>query len=342
MSHDTLAIIWFGLWGLIWAVYFMLDAYVLGTGMLFPFVAKSEREQRQLQDSIGPFWSGNEVWLITAGGATFAAFPLTYALMFSYLYTPLMFILFALFFRAAGLEFMHKDDSKNWKSFWKWGFFGGSLVLALLLGVAFANLFKGLPFDATGYHGSLLSLLNSYGLLGGLTFLSLFLLSGSVWMAVKTSGSVQERGARLANRVWMAAALLVTIFLVATNNKTHLFDNFVAHPVLWILPALSIVSILLVKLFLHKQKWITVFAFISATIVTLMATGFAGMFPNMLLSSLDPAQHVTLYQAAGSRLNLQLMLIVAVIFVPIVIFYQSWMYRFFREKISPENAQGYK
>lgn len=342
MSHDTLAVIWFALWGLIWSVYFMLDGYVIGTGTLFPFIAKSEKEQRQLQDAIGPFWSGNEVWLITAGGATFAAFPLTYALMFSYLYTPLMLLLFALFFRATGLEFIHKHDSENWQTAWKWAFFAGSLVIGLLIGVAFANLFKGIPFDAKGYHGTLLTLLNPYGLLGGLMFLSLFLLSGALWIGIKISGPIQERANRFAGQIWWGSALLVMIFLVATNNKTHIFDNFVGTPILWVVPAVAMVSILLVKIFVNKYKLLTAFLFVCITIVAIMATGFIGMFPNMLISSIGSAYNVTLYAAAGSALNLQLMFIVAVIFVPIVIFYQAWMYKMFKDKITLQNARGYK
>ncbi|GEN33139.1 cytochrome d ubiquinol oxidase subunit II [Aneurinibacillus danicus] len=341
MSHDTLITIWFGLWGLIWTVYFVLDAYALGTGIVFPFLAKNEKEQRQLQEAIGPFWGGNEVWLITAGGATFAAFPVTYALMFSYLYTPLMLILFALFFRATGLEFMHKIDNARWKSFWKWSFFTSSFAIALLFGVMFANLFYGLEIDQAGYHGTLLSLLHPYGLLGGILFVSLFTLSGCVWIAVKTKGAIRTRALKWAQKVWFVSVPVLAIFMVATNNRTPLFEKFAQYSALWLLPVLALLFLLAVITFLRKGHSGLAFGGVSVSIVLVMASGFAGMFPNMLPSRLEPAWSVTMFEAAGSQLNLSIMLGVALVMVPIVIMYQLWLYRIFREKISPDNAKGY-
>ncbi|WP_027415100.1 cytochrome d ubiquinol oxidase subunit II [Aneurinibacillus terranovensis] len=341
MSHDTLAVIWFGLWGVIWTVYFVLDAYGLGTGMLFPFLAKEEKEEKQLQEAIGPFWGGNEVWLITAGGATFAAFPLTYANMFSYLYTPLMLILFGLFLRATGLEFMHKHEGVKWRSFWRRMFFAGSLAVALLFGVAFANLFYGLKFDSQGYHGTLVSLLHPYGILGGLTFISLFMLSASLWISVKTEGEIQRRAFTLAGRLWLVSILIAALFFIGTNNLTPLFMNFVNEPVLWAVPALCILTLLTSKLFMRKSRPGLAFGSVSLSIALLMATGFIGLFPNMLPSRLDPMASISLFEAAGSQLNLTVMLYVAIVLVPIVIGYQLWLYRIFREKITPDNAKGY-
>lgn len=341
MSHDTLAVIWFGLWGLIWTIYFVLDGYALGTGMLFPFLAKNREERNQLQETIGPFWGGNEVWLITAGGATFAAFPATYANMFSFLYTPLMLILFALFFRATGLEFMHKDDNPKWVSFWKWSFFVGSVLIALLFGVAFANLYYGLKIGPDGYEGTLLSLLHPYGLLGGLLFISLFLLSGALWIQLKITGNMVDKVKKFAGQVWFAAAAITAIFLVATNNRTPIFDNFAENPVLWIIPALVLTAVVAIKLFMMKDKIGWAFASTSITIAGLMATGFVGMFPNMLPSRINDAYSTTLFDAAGSELNLRIMLIVAIIFVPIIIAYQTWSYTIFKEKITKHSAKGY-
>ena len=193
MTQETLAIVWFGIWGLIWAVYFVLEGYTTGTGMLFPFLAKKEEEQRQLQESIGPFWGSNEVWLITAGGVTFAAFPETYGMMFSSFYIPLYLILFSLFFRATGLEFMHKSDSPLWKKSWKWAFFTGSLLIPFLFGAAFSAMYAGLPIDATGAHVAFGDVINGYGLLGGFTFVSLSLLSGAIWITMKTEGAVGKK-----------------------------------------------------------------------------------------------------------------------------------------------------
>lgn len=342
MSHDMLAMIWFGLWGLLWAVYFVLDGYTLGTGMLFPFISDNKQERNQLQEAVGPFWGGNEVWLITAGGATFAAFPLTYANMFSYLYTPLMFILFALFFRATGLEFMHKDDSEKWQSSWKWAYCVSSGLIALLFGVAFANLFDGLLIGELGYEGNLLSLLHPYGLLGGILFVILFMLSGSLWVQLKVSDVVAERAAKVARPLVITTAAVVAIFLVATANRTPIFENYTTMPILWFIPLLTMMASLMAIWFVFKERVGLAFTGVCVTIFTLMATGFIGMFPNMLPSKIDPAFSTNVFDAAGSQLNLTIMLIVALICVPIVIGYQLWSYRIFKEKITKEAAKGYQ
>ena len=182
--------VWFLLWGILWALYFMLDGFDLGLGTLMPFLGKNDTERRIIYNAMGPFWDGNEVWLITAGGVTFAAFPGTYAVLFSAFYSPLMFILFALIIRAAAFEFRGKLPGKAWRSLWDVCMALGSFVPALLLGVAFANIFRGIPIDGEGvYHGDLLALLNLYGLLGGLLFLFLFLVHGALWLAVNPRAS---------------------------------------------------------------------------------------------------------------------------------------------------------
>lgn len=341
MSHDVLAVIWFGLWGLIWTVYIFLDGYDLGTGMLFPFVTINRSDRNQLQEAIGPFWGGNEVWLLTAGGATFAAFPGAYADMFSFLYEAMFLILFSLFIRATGLEFMHKLDSPRWVTTWKWAFAVASFLIALLFGVAFANLYRGLLIGENGYEGNLLSLLNPYGILGGVLFVSMFLLSGSLWIQLKTKGGPAERCKKLARPFAMIAAAVLAIFFVATMNWTSLPTNFNETPILWIIPSLSIIAILLTVFFVFKGRNGLAFTGVCLAIITQMATGFVGMFPNMLPSHIADKYSVTLYDAAGSALNLQVMFTVALIFVPIVIAYQVWSYYLFREKITKENAKGY-
>src|SRR5208282_4063686 len=214
-------IIWFVLWGVLWAVYFMLDGFDFGAGMLQRFLGRDNAEKRVIINSIGPVWDGNEVWLITAGGATFAAFPTTYALMFSYLYSALLLILFALIFRGVAFEFRGKADSLGWKKGWDLAIFLGSFLPSLLFGVAFGNIFQGLPMDASGYHGTLFSLLNPYGLLTGALFVLLFLQHGSLWLTLKTSGELGKRAAALSSTLWYIVLVVAAIFLVSTNFATN-------------------------------------------------------------------------------------------------------------------------
>ncbi|MBE3596010.1 MAG: cytochrome d ubiquinol oxidase subunit II [Hydrogenibacillus sp.] len=341
LSYDALSIIWFALWALLWTVYFTLDGYTLGVGILFPFLRRTEQEEKQLQETVGPFWNGNEVWLITAGGATFAAFPLVYAEMFSTLYVPLFLILFGLFFRATGLEFMHKENWGFWRWSWTWAFFGGSLAVAFLFGVAFANMFYGLSFDQNGNHTSLASLLNGYGILGGLSFVAFAVLSGALWTAHKVSGPLAARARRVASVAWFVALGLYGLFMAATANQTTILKNYNASPVLYVVPALALIALLFVQWFERRGRELRAFLMASATIALTMATGFIGMFPRMLISRLDPAASITLYEARSSELTLSVMFFVAAVFVPIVIGYQLWAYRKFRAKITPEDAKGY-
>jgi cytochrome bd ubiquinol oxidase subunit II len=341
MSHDMLAIIWFGLWGLIWTVYFILDAYALGTGMLFGKLAKDRAERNQLQESIGPFWGGNEVWLITAGGATFAAFPIVYADMFSFLYEAMMLLLFALILRAAGLEFMHKDDNPKWISTWKWTFIISSYAIPILLGVAFSNLYYGLLIGPNGYEGNLLTLLNRYALMGGALMTALFMTSGALWIMIKTSGEVAERASKVVRYTAIAAGCILPIYFVATANKTRIFDNFNNNPILYVVPLLCMIAAVLTIIFVFRKKIGLAFTTICLTIATLMATGFIGMFPRMLPSRIDDSLSITLFDARGSELNLKIMLIVAAITVPIVIGYQLWSYTLFKTKLTKDNAKGY-
>src|SRR5512135_454776 len=195
-------VIWFVLWAVLWAVYFMLDGFVLGAGVLHNILGRNEGEKRVLINAIGPVWDGNEVWLITAGGATFAAFPTTYALMFSYLYTALLLLLFSLIIRGVSYEFRGKSEGEGWKKGWDIAIFLGNFLPALLFGVAFGNIFSGLPMDASGYHGSLISLLNPYGLLTGVLFVLLFVEHGALYLSVKTAGEIKTRAHAAADKIW--------------------------------------------------------------------------------------------------------------------------------------------
>jgi cytochrome bd ubiquinol oxidase subunit II len=331
-------IIWFILWGVLWAVYFMLDGFVLGAGMLHRFLGRNDTERRVIINTFGPVWDGNEVWLITAGGATFAAFPTTYALMFSYLYTALLLLLFALIVRGVSFEFRGKLDSSQWKGVWDSVIVVVSFLPALLFGVAFGNIFQGLPMDAAGYHGSFLSLLNPFGLLTGALFVLLFLVHGALYLTVKTEGDLSARALATANRFWPALLVVAALFLVAAYPATKLYGNYLKVPLLLVVPVLAVVSLLAIRISTAKEKPLTAFAASCLTILLVVATGIIGLFPNLIPSAIDPVSSLTIYNSSSSQYTLKIMTAVALVFVPIVIAYKIWVYRVFRAKITLENV----
>ena len=333
--------IWFILWGVLWAVYFMLDGYDLGAGILAPFVARSETDRRVIYNSIGPFWDANEVWLITAGGVTFAAFPTTYAVMFSALYTPLLLLLFALILRAVALEYRSKEESGSWRRTWDILLFIGSLVPALLFGVAFANIFQGIPFDGEGiFHGNLLTLLNFYGLLGGVLFVLLFVVHGALWVAIKAEGPLEARAGNLAGTLWWALLVVAVVFLGASWFATSLYTNYLTYPALWLIPLVTVFALLVTRVFIAKKAWWSAWFGSSLTIVGATLFGVAGLFPNLFPSSLNPAYSLTVFNSSSSPLTLKIMLGVALTFVPIVIVYQIWSHYLFREKVTVEDLES--
>jgi len=337
--------IWFILWGVLWAVYFMLDGFDLGVGTLMPFLAKTETEKRVMVRAMGPYWDGNEVWLIAAGGVTFAAFPTTYAVMFSGLYSALMLILFALILRGVSIEFRDHVDHPTWKKVWDTCLVAGSFLPALLLGVAFANIFQGIPIDGEGiFQGTLFTLLNPYGLFGGVLFVAMFLLHGCLWLIFKTEGAVQERAAALVNKLWMALAVIAVGFLVATWYATRLYDNYIQNPLMYVVPIILIPlivvgALVMVKVYAGKGQWWSAWFASSALIVGVTLFGVAGLFPNLLPSSINPAYSLTIYNSSSSQLTLKIMLGVALTFVPVVIAYQAWVYYFFKDPITEAEAE---
>ncbi len=326
-------VIWFILWGVLWAVYFMLDGFDLGAGILQRFLGKTDTERRLVINTIGPVWDGNEVWLLTAGGATFAAFPTTYALMFSYLYTPLLIILFALILRGVSFEFRGKFESRTWRSLWDLAIFVGSFVPTLLFGVAFGNIFQGLPMDAAGYHGNLFYLLNPYGLLTGLFFVLLFVEHGALWLTIKTDGPVSERAARLAKGAWGFLLVVAVAFLAYSYFATNLYANYLQHVFLFIIPLLAVAALLGIIFFIRKERHLAAFWSSCVTILAVTVTGVTGLYPNLIPSSLDPAYSLTIFNSSSSAYTLKIMTVVALIFVPVVIGYQIWTYSTFRHKI---------
>lgn len=334
----ALQITWFVLWGVLWAVYFMLDGFVLGTGMLHNFIGRTDGEKRVLINTIGPVWDGNEVWLITAGGATFAAFPTTYALMFSYLYTALLLLLFALIVRGVSFEFRGKIDTFGWKGLWDMAIGFSSFIPALLFGVAFGNIFQGLPMDASGYHGSLITLLNPYGIVTGALFVLLFIVHGALYLSLKTTGDTAARSLAAAVKTWPVLLTVAVVFLGYTKFATRLYDNYFSAPFLLVVPLIAVAALIYTRIAAGKGDRLKAFTASCVTIVGVVATGVIGLFPNLIPSSLDPAHSLTIYNSSSSQYTLTIMTVVALIFVPIVIAYKIWVYRVFRAPVTEEDV----
>jgi cytochrome d ubiquinol oxidase subunit II len=330
--------IWFFLWGLLWAVFFVTDGFDFGVGTLLPFLAKDEREKRTLINAIGPLWDGNEVWLLTAGGATFAAFPRVYAVMFSSLYTPLMLILFSLILRGVAFEFRGRVDATRWRAVWDGCIFAGSALPALLFGVAFANIFAGLPIDGEGlFQGNLFSLLTPYGLAGGLLFVVLFLFHGSLWSSMKSEGDLQRRATAWAHRFWFALLATAVVFLIATAVFTPLYDNYLQWPVLFVVLLGTVAALVLAKLFLVRSRLFAAWLASAGTIIGCTFFGVIGLYPNMFPSNLDAAYSLTAHNSSSTPLTLTIMLVVVLIFIPIVLAYQLWAYRLFRGRVQTDD-----
>jgi cytochrome d ubiquinol oxidase subunit II len=331
----VLQTIWFFLWGLLWAVFFMTDGFDLGIGTLYPFLGKTDQDKRVMINALGPLWDGNEVWLITAGGVTFAAFPLVYSVMFSSLYSALMLILFALILRGVSFEFRGKVESPRWKKVWDTCIFIGSFAPALLFGVAFANIFRGIPIDHNGmYHGTLFTLLNPYGLLGGVLFVLLFMNHGALWLAIKSEGDLNKRAASTAGKLWPALVCVAIVFLIASKFSTRLYDNYVQHPAFFIIIVITVLALLSIRFFLARKAYFKAWFASALTIVGATFFGVIGLFPDLFPSSLNPRYSLTANNASSSPLTLKIMLIVVIVFIPVVIGYQIWAYNLFKGKVT--------
>jgi len=330
--------IWFLIWGVLWAIYFILDGFDLGLGMLLPWLGTTDTDRRTILNAMGPFWDGNEVWLITAGGVTFAAFPTAYAIMFSGLYTPLMLLLIALIIRGVAFEFRHLRDCPYWRALWDGAMTVGSFLPALLLGVAFANIFQGLPLDSQGiFQGNLLTLLNPYGLAGGVLFVLLFALHGCLWLALRTHGELHQRAVRTAGRLYPLVLAATLLFVVLTVVFTSLLRNYLGNPLLLVLLAIPAACLFLLRGHIQSDSGWKAWGLSAGLIAGLTLFAVTGLYPNILPSSLDPAASVTAFNAASSTKTLSIMLGVALLFVPIVVAYQVWMYRTFSHKLTPRD-----
>ncbi|NQS92496.1 MAG: cytochrome d ubiquinol oxidase subunit II [Chloroflexi bacterium] len=332
-----LNILWFILLTVLFSGFFFLEGFDYGVGILQPFVAKEDNERRAIINTIGPVWDANEVWMIMAGGAMFAAFPHMYATLFSGFYIALVIMLAGLIIRGVAFEFRSKRDDPAWRSRWDMAIFVGSLVPALLWGVTVANLMRGVAIAADfNYYGGLVPLLNPYSLFGGLVFLGLFTVHGASFLGIKLEGELKDRIKKLAGKIWIIAVVLTFVFLIWTYLVTDIlnnqgFDGF--------LPAiLAVVALLAYGLFHRKGK--EGLTFICGGLVIILATimVFSGLFPRLMISTQDPANSLTIYNASSSPYTLKVITIVTAIFLPIVLAYQGWTYWIFRKRLSPEST----
>jgi len=334
----TLQIVWFILVAVLLAVYAMLDGFDLGVGIWHLWFKKDE-ERRALLNAVGPTWDGNEVWLLTGAGALFAAFPHVYATVFSGLYLAMMLVLFALIFRAVSFEFRSKEESPRWRKSFDISFALGSMLPALLFGVAMGNMLRGIPLDANMHHtGSFLGLLNPYALLTGLLGFVMFALHGALFITLKTPPAMVVRAAGFAKISWIAFVVLFVVQTIFTFVAyPHLTANFSAAPLLYIFPLLVVLATALSGLWIFKQSYGKAFIASCVSIVMLWALMGASLFPAMVTSLGNPGHNLTIYNASSSELTLTVMLVLALLGVPVVIGYTIWAYYMFRGVVKPEH-----
>lgn len=337
MDLNTL---WFILIAVLFIGFFFLEGFDYGVGILLPFLSKDDKERRQIINAIGPHWDGNEVWLLTAGGATFAAFPNWYATMFSGFYLALILMLLALISRAVAFEYRSKHHTYSWRNSWDWVIFFGSFTPALLWGIAIANLIRGVPIDAEmNYVGTFFSLLNPYGLVGGIAAVLVFMLHGSLFLSLKLTGPLLEKVRSTAAKLWLPATIAIFAFVIYGYFETDMFTKLGVNP--GIVPVVAGLSILAVKWFLNQKKEGWAFIMTSITIIFSVITIFSGLFPRVMVSSLNPDWSLTIYNASASDYTLTIMSWVALIFVPIVLAYQAWSYWVFRHRITDKTELEY-
>lgn len=366
-DYDTLRLIWWLLIGVLLIGFAVTDGFDLGTAMLLPLLGKTDTERRVIINTVGPHWDGNQVWLITAGGALFAAWPLVYATAFSGFYWAMLLVLFALFFRPIGFEYRSKQDSPRWRNNWDLALCLGSFVPALVFGVAFGNLFLGVPFHFDEftrpiYTGSFWALLNPFAVLCGLASVVMLALHGSVWLQMRAGGEIEARARSTATKLGPVLTLLMLIagvvlllwvpgyeittsadagapsnpFLKAVGRTDDWFTNHRNFPILWLLSAAALVLPLLVSALAKggRSGWAFIVNSLSISIIILL-TGCT-LFPFVMPSSSHLASSLTLWDSTSSELTLNIMFWIAMVFVPIILSYTSWGYYKMWRRIQPE------
>lgn len=326
--------IWFILIAVLIIGYAILDGFDLGVGIIHLFT-KDEHDKRVNLNAIGPVWDGNEVWLLTGGGALFAAFPVVYATVFSSFYLALMLLLFALIFRAVSMEFRGKVDSPKWKRFWDWAFGLGSLLPAILFGVAIGNILRGIPLNETGlFTGNFFGLLNPYSVLVGILSMVLFTMHGAIYLCNKTNGKQRERMENIIPKLWIAfVSLYFTVTIYSTFEASFLFEGAMQNPLFWLSFILLLGSLLYTPIAVKAKKFGTAFLTSSVTILAMLGLMAISLFPRLVPSSTDLAYSLTIYNASSTERTLTSMLIIALIGMPLVIGYTIFIYRVFKGKV---------
>lgn len=331
MDPTALETLWFVLIVVLWLGYFFLEGFDFGVGMLLPALGRSDHDRRVMLNTVGPIWDGNEVWLLVAGGATFAAFPEWYAALFSGFYLPLLLVLLALIMRNVAFEFRGKHHTTGWRRLWDWSMIGGSFLPSLLWGVAFANVLRGVPMNADHQvSASLLDLLNPYALLGGLTSVALFASHGAAFLVLRTDGDLRARARRTAMALGPVAAVLAAGFLIWT--LADMGDGASAWAVAS--AVVAAVGAVAAPLLSAARREALAFAGAGAAIVAGFLTVFLQLWPNVLVSSTDPANSLTVAAAASTGYTLTIMTVVAAVLLPLILAYQAWTYWIFRKRVT--------
>lgn len=370
-DYLTLKIIWWVFVCVLLVGFALLDGFDLGVGTLLPFLARTDEQRRVLLNAIGPTWEGNQVWFITAGGAMFAAWPFVYATAFSGFYWAMLLVLFALFFRPVGFEYRSKVADPRWRNAWDWGLFVGGAVPALVFGVAFGNLLKGVPFELDGfmrstYTGSFWGLLNPFGLLAGVVSLSMLVMHGALYLQLRTEGELNARAAKAARwfgALFMAAFALAGVWqavgiegfrivampdpggVISPLSKTvevvegAWMQNYTARPWTMSAPIAAFAGGLLALLFSAAKRTGLAFVCSGMAVAGVIMTAALAMFPFIMPSSTRPNVSLTAYDAVSSHLTLNLMFIAVVVFLPIVLLYTSWVYSVLRGKLSVDKIR---
>lgn len=334
--YETL---WFVLVTVLFVGFFFLEGFDFGVGMLMPFLGKKDVERRVIINTIGPVWDGNEVWLITAGGAMFAAFPHWYATLFSGFYMALFLMLLALIGRGVAFEFRSKLDNPRWRATWDWVIFTGSLLPPLLWGVALANLMRGVKIDEhMNYVGSFWDLISPYSVVAGISVVLLFLLHGALFLTLKTEDTIREAARNLAMRIGAVTTILVFIFVILSYWETDMFNQGINPGIVPIVAGIALVS---VRYFLKAKREGWAFVMTGATIALSTVTVFSCLYPNVMISSLNPDWSLTIHNASSNEYTLKVMTVVALTCVPIVLAYQAWTYWSFRKRVSVKDHLDY-